>query len=180
MSNNCCGLLVGRLIIQNEPDATPRLTADEDVLRHRQMGHQVQFLVDHADAKLLGSSGIGDLDFFAFDEDAAGVLRIDTGEHFHERGFAGAVFAHQRVHLARAQVEPRLAEGMNAGKALLDPFHQDQDITHVRSSGKRPVGATLNDISIVQSRKRPNCTGEPNMCLMPTLPREHDTSRFTC
>ena len=60
-------------------------------------------------------------------------LAIDAGQHLHQRGLAGAIFADQGVHFAGAQLKLALAERMNAGKDLLDPFHQNQDIVHVQS-----------------------------------------------
>ena len=66
-------LLVERLLVE---DAKPlaRLAADEDVLRDRQVGHQVEFLVDDADAKLLRRSRAGNLDLFAFEQDPPASL----------------------------------------------------------------------------------------------------------
>ena len=76
--------------------------AEEDVLGDRQKRDQRQFLMDDDDAELFGIgdgrevallAAIGDLAF-------VGAVRIDAGEHLHQRRLAGAVLAAQRVDLA--------------------------------------------------------------------------------
>ena len=41
--------------------------------------------------------------FFAIDEDVAAVFVVDATEDFHQRGFACAVFTHQRMYLTISQ-----------------------------------------------------------------------------
>src|SRR3989304_2920003 len=55
-------------------------------------------------------------------------------QHFHQRGFAGAILADQRMYFAGAQLKLTLAERMDAREGLLDPFHKNQNITHSFSS----------------------------------------------
>ena len=123
--------------VQYESDALAWLAADEDILRHGEMGHQVEFLMDHADAEMLGGPGGGNLDFLALIKNAAGVFRIHTSEDFHQCGFTGAIFADQGMHLAGAQLEPALAERVNAGESLFDPFHRDENVTHDEPLGSQ-------------------------------------------
>ena len=97
-----------------------RLAADEDVLRRGEVGHQVQFLMDDADAELLGAARRIDLDRLAVEQDLAFVGLVDAGENFHQRRLAGAVLAHQRVHFAGAKLEPCIVQRPHARKRLAD------------------------------------------------------------
>ena len=114
--------------------AAPRFAADEDVLRHGQVRHQVQFLVNDADAQVLRRAWVGDVHFLAPVIDAARVLAVDAGENLHQGGFACAVLTDQGMHLAGTQFEVRLIQRMNARKALVNPFHHHEGFTHASSS----------------------------------------------
>ena len=70
-------------------------------------------LVDHADPQVLRRTRVRDLDLFALVENRARILGVDAGKDFHHRRFAGAVFAHKGVHLASAQLELRLVQGLS-------------------------------------------------------------------
>ena len=67
------------------------------------------------------AAGVGDLDFPPLVDDAPGVLVIDAGEDLHQRRLAGAVLADQGVDFAGAQLEPALAERVDAGKLFSMP-----------------------------------------------------------
>jgi hypothetical protein len=58
--------------IKGSPPA--RLAPDKDILRQRQVRHQVQFLVDHADPQVLRGARVRNLDFFALIENAPASL----------------------------------------------------------------------------------------------------------
>ena len=128
------GLAVERPVVQQ--DAAARLPPDEDVLGHGQVAHEVQLLVDDADAEVLGGARRGDLHLAALDPDRAGVPLVDPGEDLHQRGLARAVLAHQRVDLAGAQLEARVLERLDAREALGDVGHLDQEIAHHGSSAE--------------------------------------------
>ncbi len=124
-SNKRLRLGVDPIFVQHQADTLAWLTADEDILRQREVGHQVQLLVDHADPQVLrGPRGV-DFDLFALIEDAAGIFGIDAGKHLHQSGLACAVFADERMHLTGAQLEFGLIQRMHTGKGFVDPFHQD-------------------------------------------------------
>ena len=88
-----------------------------------QMIHQVQFLMNDADAERLRLARARTVDRLAVEEDFAGIRLIDAGEDLHQRRLAGAVLAHQRMHFAAIEIESRAAQRMHAGKALLDAAH---------------------------------------------------------
>jgi hypothetical protein len=51
---------------------------------------------------------------------------MDTGEDFNEGGFAGAVFAHERVNLARTEGELDAAQHLHAAKCFADLAHFEE------------------------------------------------------
>ena len=99
-SKSCVGLAVELGLVEPEAGALARLAPDEDVLGHRQVRHQVEFLMDHADAQVERGAWVGDLDFLPLVEDAPGVFVIDPCQHLHQGGFARAVLADQGVNFA--------------------------------------------------------------------------------
>ena len=52
--------------------------------------------------------------------------RVDAGDDLHQRRFAGAVLAHQRVHMAALQAERDVVERQHAGKGLADVLDFEQ------------------------------------------------------
>ena len=68
----------------------------------------------------------------------AGVRRVDAGEDFHERRFAGAVFADDGKHFAGLDVQVDvLASACTPGNDLLTPIpcggrHELESSRHVR------------------------------------------------
>jgi len=51
-------------------------------------------------------------------------------EELHHRGLAGPVLSDQGVDLAGAELESAAVEGVNAGEALADVAHLDEEIIH--------------------------------------------------
>ena len=127
------GLRVLSGLVQEQ---SPRgLAADVDVFGHGQILHQVDFLMDDADAQMLRFQSISDVDFPAVQRDSSSVADIDAGEDLHQRGLAGTVFTHQRVHLARAEIKPAVVQRVDAGEIFLDsPHFQHRLIQGVPSS----------------------------------------------
>ena len=93
---------------------------ERDVLEHRHRIEQREVLEHHADAELARRLGVGHPDRFTVPADLAGIGLHDPVDHLDERGFAGAVFAEQRVDFARQHRERNVVVGQNAGKALGD------------------------------------------------------------
>ena len=83
-------------------------------------------LMHHADALGDGHRGGGQADFLAVDPNLALGGLLQTEQHFHQCGFAGAVFAHQRVDLTLADIQVHVLVGGDAvGIHLGDPLHLD-------------------------------------------------------
>src|ERR1700730_686773 len=114
------GVVVELVVVEQKTERALRLAADEDVLRHGQVVHQLQFLMNDADAGLLRLARVGGIHAGAVVADLAGILTVDAGENLHQRGLARAVLAHQRVDLAGHQIEPSAGERAHAGGRLAD------------------------------------------------------------
>ena len=100
--------------------APDRLDAEHDVFRHGEHRHQHEVLMHHADAGADGVAGAVEADRLAVDEDFALVRPVEAGEHVHQGGLAGAVFAEQAEHLAGADVEVDGVVGDQIAEALGD------------------------------------------------------------
>ena len=69
------------------------LHAHDDVVEHGEAFHQLEVLVDHADAERIGIVRVLDGHDLAVLLDGALLGLVQTEEHAHERGLARAVFA---------------------------------------------------------------------------------------
>ena len=119
------GLLVHLRVVN---DATlHEFAADEDVLRNGQVVHHVQLLVNDDDARLLSLLGTMEFDFLAFIGDGSRILGVDAREHLHQRGLAGAVLAHQRMHFALANLQIDVIQRVHAREGFVNPFHRQND-----------------------------------------------------
>ncbi len=155
------GAGVQLLLVESEGQSPARLAADEDVLRHRQVGHQVQLLVDDADAQLLRRFRARDDDLVALETNGPGVGLVDPAEHLHEGRLAGSVLADQRVDLARVQLERRLVERVDTRKVLGDALHLDEGLASPKTlrparairAPQVPAPSTMNSflLSITES-----------------------------
>ena len=99
------------------------LQTQNDVLRGGEHIHQLEVLMDHADAQIERILGGGDGHRLAVDVDLALIGEIDAGKHIHQRGLAAAVFAQQRQDLALAQFQIHGVVGHDLSKALCHVFH---------------------------------------------------------
>src|SRR5664280_2883198 len=112
---------IQRPFIEEEPAVW--LAADEDVLGHSEVVHEVQFLVDDADPQGLCRVRARDLLIAPFDPDRARISLVDAGQDLHERRLARAVLANECVHLTGKEVEAGILERKHARKALADAGH---------------------------------------------------------
>ena len=100
-SRRARSLPVQLVLVEQQAERAPRLAADEDVLGDGQVIHQLEFLMNDPDPSRLRLARIGEGDLLAAVKDCPAVFCIDAGENLHQRRFAGAVLAHQRMDLAR-------------------------------------------------------------------------------
>ena len=94
---------LARLVLHRpaiEERAAPFLAPEKDVLFDRQLEREVEFLVDHENAGILGRALIREGYRLAVEQDSAAGGREIAAEDLHHRRLAGAVLADQRVNLA--------------------------------------------------------------------------------
>ena len=103
-----------------EHTESARLAAEYDILRNGERRDEHEVLVHHADAALDGRLRAEVLDAPAFDVDLAVCRCVDAVEDVHERGFARAVFADEREHLALFYFKRHVVVCEHAGE-----FHRD-------------------------------------------------------
>ena len=110
-----------------QPAAPRGLAAQDDVLQDGEVVGQHEVLVDHADAGAIASAGLRKRHLAAVERDRALVGAVHAVEGLHQRRLAGAVLAHDGVHLAAADPQLDVAVGDDAGEALGDPAQLDRE-----------------------------------------------------
>ena len=99
------------------------LHAHDDVVEHGEAFHQLEVLVDHADAERVGIVRVLDGHDLSILFDDALLGLVQTEEHAHERGFACAVFAQQGMDLALFELKRNVVVGDNTGESFGDVEH---------------------------------------------------------
>ena len=111
------------------PDAGVHLLATEEQVRDDvQVVAQREVLVDGRDPERHRFVGPRDRDGVALEQDLPGVGVVDSGDHLHERGLAGAVVADERHDLARSNAEVHTLESLHGPEALADVL-EGEDLT---------------------------------------------------
>ena len=89
-------------LVQSMTPFSAGLVAEKHVLGDRQLRRERQFLVDDDDADVLAVGDPAEPPLLALVDDLAFVraVGIDAAEHLHQRRFAGAVLAADRVDFA--------------------------------------------------------------------------------
>ena len=109
------------------------LVAQKDVLRHRQIRAQRQLLVDDDDALVFAFLDVVELTGLAAVDDIPLVctVGIDAGEHVHQGGLTGPVFAADGHDLAALDLEVYVVQGLHTRESLDDMVHfQDILLCH--------------------------------------------------
>ena len=110
------------------------LVAHEHRLRHREAGHEVELLVDEADAELVDRVWRWCGERLAVDDDPPGVREMDAGEDLDDGGLARTVLADEAMHLAGAHLERRVTERLDPREPLVDPGHVEYRVALRRPS----------------------------------------------
>src|ERR1700674_1954289 len=108
--------------------------------------------MDDRDAERLRVFGRRDDDRLALDLDRTAIRVYRAGEDFHQRRFAGAVFADQRMHLAAPDVEVDAVERAHAGIGFGDAAHR-----HIGRFG----GSVSGRHTVVSGSAAFRCTNRP-------------------
>ena len=115
------GLLVHGLVIQKTV-GMPDRTADEDIIHHRQLRHNVLLLIHAGDARRARLNRILEYLFFARDEDFALLGNMYAGQNLDERGLSRAVLTDQTMDFTRTDLNGHALQRDNAGKTLGNVF----------------------------------------------------------
>ena len=101
-------------------DPTKRrwLPAQQDIFLHGKIGCEVQLLIYHRHAAFAGVQWIARLKRLAVESETACVRSVRAAEHLHQRAFAGAVFADERVHLPGGDFETHAVQRDRRAEAL--------------------------------------------------------------
>src|SRR6185369_4458749 len=102
--------------------------AEQQVLRDREPGHELQLLVDHGHAGAEGVLRRAETLLLARDANRAGIGRVRAGERLQERRLARAVLAEQRAHLACAEREADALERAHRAEALRDRLEGEEGL----------------------------------------------------
>ena len=102
-----------------------RLDAEDDVVEDGEAFHQLEVLVHHPDAERVGVVRVVDVDDLAVFLDRAFFRLVQAEQDAHQRGFARAVLAEQRVNLAAPQLQGDVVIGLDPGEFLRDVQHLD-------------------------------------------------------
>ena len=112
--------------VEQQPTQLARFAANEDVLRGGQVAHQREFLMNDGNALIERLARAAHFDGLTIEPDLASIALINAGQHFHQRGFASAILAHQGMNFASAQLEARIVQRAHAGECLVDAHHFDE------------------------------------------------------
>ena len=93
-------------------------STQDDVFQHREIVHQHEVLMDHADAQGDGLLAAGDPDRLAADQNVAAVGVIKTVKDRHQRRFAGAVLADNAVNGAAFDAEIDVPVGLDRAEGF--------------------------------------------------------------
>ena len=115
------------------------LPPQEQIGFDRQMGREIEFLVDHRDAGGEGVARLAGTKWPAGEFDRSRVGDFGPGEDFHQRRFARPILADQCMHFARPDIERHLLDRHGAAKPLGDLAHsKDCGIVHCRTACSCP------------------------------------------
>src|SRR6478672_804948 len=112
MRQRFAGLCAARFAIHKSE--TRWLRAEENIFFDREMRREIQFLINHRDAAAPRVQGISGRVRFAIKKHFPAVWHERPAERFHERAFAGAVFADERVNFAESDFKRDAAQGVYA------------------------------------------------------------------
>jgi len=105
--------------------------AEKHVLHRVQVRNQAEFLKHDADAGRHRVVIVREVARRAFDRDRAFVRLIDAAQNLHQRRFARAVFAEQRVNLAARDVQMNALQRLHAGKTFADVLELEYRVHRV-------------------------------------------------
>ncbi len=134
------------------------LQAQDDVLCRGEHVHQLEVLVDHADAQGVGVLGGADGDLPPAHADVSLVWEVDAGDHVHQGGLAASVLPQKGENLAAPDLQINPVVGHDAAEALGDPLELDRaDLFQTQPPFPAPAGPkrSLLSHSLLLAAKAP-------------------------
>ena len=149
-----CGQLLQHAtrFVQRRAEQGAILGTKDHILKNGEILNQLEVLEYHPDGRLDCGLAVGDLGFFAVDENLAAVGFVKAVEDRHESRFARAVFTDDAVDRARFDADRDVLVGLNGAKCLGDAFELDGR----RDRGKERVrfgggNSGIHELSLHQS-----------------------------
>ena len=122
-----------------EPAA--RQMAEEDVLGHRTLGDEAEFLVDHDDPGIQRVFGTPWAEWHALKMQLARIGAKHPGENLHQGGLPGAILADDTEHLPPVEGDADIGESFHPGEPHGDALHLQQPRHAVRPAFARGLTA---------------------------------------
>ena len=136
--------LLPRLLLLQEAQLTHRLHAHDDIVQYGEAFHQLEVLVHHADAQVVGIVGVADAHLLPVHADLALFRLIQAEQHAHQGRLAGTVFTQQGVDLALFKLQGDVIIGDDTGEALGNVQHFYYIVFHF-SANLLISGAGISD-----------------------------------
>ena len=149
-----------------------RLAPEGDVLRNGDVGHQVDLLVDRPDPELLRVVRRPEPHGRPVQPELAGRQRERPRDRLDQRGLAGAVLAHERVHLAGE--EPEVDPVERGVRAEVDGAPRELE----QRAGLHPPSIPTAGSYLRRSERKTmmRCTPMNSSSMSPTMIRVQDCS----
>ena len=105
-----------------------RIAPEPNVVHHATLQRLIQLLMHHGDAVVQRIAGRLEVNLFAVEPDCARILAVNAEKALHQRGFTGAVFAHECMDGTGTDGQLCIVKRFDAGEGLADAFHAQQNI----------------------------------------------------
>ena len=132
-----------------EKAAVNAFAAQHDIVDNAHYGHELEMLMDHADAQIDGIAGGVQFDGAAIDKYLTLGGLIQPVDDIHKGRFAGAVFPQESEDLALVQGKVYLFIGDDTGEELGDPLGLEFRGTSIAAGvrGRLRLGHSLPSVS---------------------------------
>lgn len=106
--------------------------AEQNILRHRERGHELEILVNHANPRRNRLSRIREMPLQAIHPNLAAVRPLRARHHFDERRFSRAILADEAMHFTGAQIEAHPIQRHHTGVAFAEAAEGDDAVGKFR------------------------------------------------
>ena len=110
-------------VVQHRQTFFIKFPPQKDIFINRQIFGQIQFLIEHGNARVQRRFRIREPDLAAVQQDGAVVLLVHPREDLHQGRFARAVFPAESVDHARSDRERHIAKRLHRAETLGNMLH---------------------------------------------------------